>query len=89
MNTTVAEFQNKFSQMRDLADAGQTVVIQTDNKTYEFRVSQDPAHDPLAEWRKTKGALLGCMKGRGDTSKLPPPEEPAIPVEEWGELWSS
>jgi len=86
MKTTVAEFQNQFARMRRLADEGQTVTVEVENKTYEFRANE---RDPLAEWRKTKGALLGCMKGRGDTSKLPPPEEPAIPLEEWGELWSS
>jgi len=84
MNTTLAEFQSQFAQMRKLADVGQTVTIEADNKTYEFRANKP---DPLAEWRKTKGALLGCMKGRFDTSRLPPPEQPAIPLEEWGELW--
>jgi len=84
MKTTVVEFQNQFSQMRKLADEGQTVTIEVEDKTYEFRANDS---DPLAKWRKTKGALLGCMKGRGDTSRLPPPEEPAIPIGEWGELW--
>jgi len=87
MQTTLAEFQNEFSRMQKFADGGMTVKVQGEDKTYEFRVSQDPADDPLYEWRHTKGALLGCMKGWGDSSKLPPPEEPAIPIEDWGELW--
>jgi len=84
MKTTVAEFKNQLAQMRELADQGQTVTIEAGDRTYEFRANE---RDPLAEWRKTKGALLGCMKGTFDTSRLPPPEEPAIPLEEWGELW--
>jgi len=29
------------------------------------------------------------MKGTFDLSNEPEPEEPAIPIEDWGELWSS
>jgi len=87
MNTTLTEFQSDFPRIQKFVDGGQSVFIKGDSKTYEFRVSQDPAHDPLAKWRKTKGALLGCMKGRIDTSNGPEPEEPAIPIEDWGELW--
>jgi len=86
MNTTLADFQSDFPRIQKFVEGGQSVFIKGDNKTYEFRVSQDPAHDPLAEWRKTKGALLGCMKGTFDLSNEPEPEDLAIPIEDWGLL---
>jgi len=73
--------------MQKLADAGHTVTIEAEKKTYEFHTSAKAADDPLAEWRKTKGALLGCMKGSFEFSDELVPEEPAIPIEDWGELW--
>ena len=72
MKTTIRAFQREFPRMRKLAAAGQTVVIEAEGQTFEFRAR-----------RREKG-VLGCMKGRVQLGDLP--EGPVIPPEEWDML---
>ena len=58
--------------MRRVAAAGQTVVIEAEGQTFEFRV------------RRRDRGVLGCMSGRATLAKLR--DGPAIPATEWGEL---
>ena len=72
MKTTVRAFQREFPRMRRLAGAGQTIVLEAEGQTFEFRV------------RRRGRGVLGCMAGRARLEKLR--EGPAIPAAEWGEL---
>lgn len=72
MKTTIRAFQREFPRMRKLAAAGQTVIIEAEGQTFEFRA------------RAANTSLLGCMKGRTNADRLKP--GPVIPLEEWGDL---
>ncbi|KXU37868.1 hypothetical protein AXK11_01565 [Cephaloticoccus primus] len=71
MKTTVSEFRRQFTRMRKLAASGETVTVEADGETYEFRA-------------RRKDSLLGCMAGTANLENLR--EGPAFTLEEWGDL---
>ncbi len=72
MKTTIRAFQREFPRMRKLAAAGQTVIIEAEGQTFEFRARQRGA------------GILGSMKGSLRVGGLP--DGPVIPPEEWAML---
>ena len=74
MKTTVRAFQREFPRMRKLAAAGQTLLIESEGQTFEFRA------------RRKGPGVLGCMSGRARLDKLRP--GPAIPAGEWSAFGS-
>ena len=72
MKTTIRAFQREFPRMRRAAAAGETIVLEAEGHTFEFR-----AH------RNATG-VLGCMTGRAQLDRLR--DSPAIPADEWGAL---
>jgi len=86
MRASLSEFQEKLPQMRELADKGESVIVEDGGRTYQFhRVPVDFSTEPRF---KTMGEFFEHMRSLGtiDSSNYDW-DGPVIPIEEWGELW--
>jgi len=72
--------------MRELADKGESVIVEEGGHAYQFqRVPVSAASSPRF---KTTGEFFEHMRslGRLDLSNYEA-DGPVIPIEDWGELW--
>jgi len=84
MKVNTAEFTGYFHKMQERAKAGEVLILEDDEKLYEFRAVRDLSpqerEQQRQEWRER------WEKGRGSILHYDYEEGPIIPLEEWGDL---